>query len=565
MTSTPIVILALIVSPIAAIATEAPAAEKYERRWVWVMANLMVEKEADRVVALIEKSAKAGYNGLVLSDYKMNLLDQVQPHYFTHAKRVMDAAAKANIEIIPCIAPIGYSNGLLMHDVNLAEGLPVVDARFVVKGREARLQGDPGFEEVAPGDMERSKGDVLQGFSFQDEPGKSTFADHAQAKQGKSSLRIENPEGNARLIRNLKVRPHAAYRLSAWVKTKGWQNPGAFRLMAIGAGDKGRSLSFHEGGIERDQDWTRVEVVFNTLDFTSVNLYAGVYGGGKGTMWVDEFRIEEMGLTNVLRRPGCPLTVKASDGREYVEGKDYEPVADPKLGMIPYAGEYEFSHEAPPIKLTEKSSIRDGEVLSVSWYHPVATHGTQVMCCVSEPKVYDILRDQARRVNELYKPKKVMLSHDEIRVMNWCAACQSRKLTPGQLLADNVKKCREIANQEMPGAEVMVWSDMFDPTHNAVDDYYLVNGTLKGSWEGLDKSVTIMNWNGGKLAESARFFADRGHKQVIAGYYDVDDLSGFTDWDAKVKGVPNVIGFMYTTWQQKYGLLDEYGKAMIGP
>ena len=108
----------------------------------------------------------------------------------------------------------------------------------------------------------------------------------------------------------------------------------------------------------------------------------------------------------------------------------------------------------------------------------------------------------------------------------------------------------------------MVWSDMFDPTHNAVDSYYLVNGSLKGSWEGLDKSMTIMNWNGGKLAESAKFFADRGHKQVIAGYYDVDDLSGFTDWDAKAKGIPGVIGFMYTTWQQKYGLLDEYGKAM---
>ena len=46
--------------------------------------------------------------------------------------------------------------------------------------------------------------------------------------------------------------------------------------------------------------------------------------------------------------------------------------------------------------------------------------------------------------------------------------------------------------------------------------------------------------NGGKLAESARLFADRGHKQVIAGYYDVDDLGGFTDWDAKAKGPARV-------------------------
>ena len=107
-------ISALILTLCAIINPHADVTSEHERRWVWFMANLMVEKEADRVVALIEKSAKAGYNGLVLADCKMNLLDQVQPNYFPNAKRVMAAAAKAKIEIIPCIAPIGYSNGLLM-------------------------------------------------------------------------------------------------------------------------------------------------------------------------------------------------------------------------------------------------------------------------------------------------------------------------------------------------------------------------------------------------------------------------------------------------------------------
>lgn len=556
-------LLPILLALIPAVARAADPEPKYERRWVWVMANLMVDKEADRVVALIERSAKTGYNGLVLSDYKMNLLDQVQPNYFPNATRVLEAARKAKIEIIPAIAPIGYSNGLLMHDVNLAEGMSVVDAPFVVKGKEARLAPDPALAKFTAGAMEQARGDVIVGFNYQDEPGKWTFADTKEWHAGKASLRIENPAGNARLIHAIKVRPHAAYRLSAWVKTKGWSAPGNFRLMAIGAGDKGRQLSFQEGGIEPDQDWRSVEAVFNSQDFDVANLYVGIYGGGKGSLWVDDVKVEPMGLTNVLRRGGCPFSVKGADGKTtYEEGRDFEEVADPKLGMIPYAGEYEFLHEGPPIRLTAKSRIRDGDTLRVSWYHPVATLSNQVMCCVSEPKVYEILRDQARRVNAVYKPRRVLLSHDEIRVMNWCALCQSRKMTPGQLLADNVRRCREIAREAMPGAEILVWSDMFDPNHNAVDDYYLVNGTLKGSWEGLDPSVTILNWNGGKLAESAKFFADRGHKQVIAGYYDVDDLSGFTDWDAKARGVKGVIGFMYTTWMQKYGLLEQYGKAM---
>ena len=96
----------------------------------------------------------------------------------------------------------------------------------------------------------------------------------------------------------------------------------------------------------------------------------------------------------------------------YVEGRDYKTVSDPKLGMVPYAGEYEFRHDAPSIHIPAESRIRDRDKLLVSWYHPVATLSNQVMCCVSEPKVYDILRDQAKRVNALDKPKNVMLSID---------------------------------------------------------------------------------------------------------------------------------------------------------
>jgi hypothetical protein len=103
---------------------------------------------------------------------------------------------------------------------------------------------------------------------------------------------------------------------------------------------------------------------------------------------------------------------------------------------------------------------------------------------------------------------------------------------------------------------------MFDPTHNAVKDYYLVNGTLEGSWEGLDRSVILANWNAGKARASLDFFAKRGHRQVLAGYYDSDD--NLATWNAAAKGVPGVIGFMYTTWQSRFDDLERYGKALAG-
>ena len=176
-----------------------------------------------------------------------------------------------------------------------------------------------------------------------------TFADPEVAHGGGRSLRIdagrEAPDApNARVIQRVPVRPFACYRLSAWVKTEGLAAPGSFELLAIGAGEGGRPLTFLEGGVEPTQDWSEVDVVFNSLDNDAVNLYAGLWGvGGGGTLWIDDLALEELSLVNVLRRDGCPLTVASEDGRTvYVEGRDFEPVADPKLGRVPYAGEYEL-------------------------------------------------------------------------------------------------------------------------------------------------------------------------------------------------------------------------------
>jgi hypothetical protein len=101
---------------------------------------------------------------------------------------------------------------------------------------------------------------------------------------------------------------------------------------------------------------------------------------------------------------------------------------------------------------------------------------------------------------------------------------------------------------------------MFDPNHNAVNDYYLVNGSLAASWTGLDRSVILANWNGGKAKASLDFFAGRGHSQILAGYYDGDD--NFSTWDAASRGVPGVVGFMYTTWQNRYVDLERYAQLL---
>jgi len=545
-----------------------PAPSRYGERWVYGSANLQVNQSADELIALIQRAGRAGYTGVVLTDYKFNILDRVIDNYFRNVERVKAAAVKARIELIPAVFSIGYSNGILAHDPNLAEGLPVVDQPFVVKNRVAVLdsQSVPSFRN---GNFEESHNDRFPGFSLQDDPGVTSFADRSTFHQGNGSCRLEPSStsqkrsvSNTRLAQRLALRPHTAYRFSCWVKTRDLSGS-YFQLLALGASQAGTRLTFHEGGVEPNQDWKRIEVVFNSLDEHEANLYVGVWGPCKGTLWVDDLALEELALVNVLRRKGCPLTVKSSDGRTtFEEGRDFQPVVDAQLGQVPFAGEYDFGHPGATIRLTAGSRIKNGDRLRVSWYHPVITHGFQVMCCLSEPKLEVILKDQAKRLNELFHPRTFFMSHDEIRVANWCQACRSRNLSPGELLAENARQCTAILKSVNPKARVVVWSDMFDPHHNAVDKYYLVNGSLKGAWKGLPPETIIANWNSGKARESLDFFAGRGHRQIIAGYYDADDLSNFQQWDSAARNVTGVIGFMYTTWQAKFNLLEKYGEAM---
>ncbi|GIW87305.1 MAG: hypothetical protein KatS3mg108_1629 [Isosphaeraceae bacterium] len=543
-----------------------PREPAYPDRWVYVMTNLQVDAQADRLIELMNEAQAAGYTGVVLADYKLNILDRVIERYRINAGRVRREADRLGLEIIPCVFPIGYSSGLLAHDPNLAEGLPA-EALFEAKGDRLIHRPDPATA-FRNGGLEEVENDRFRGFGFQDDPGAATVADREVVHGGRVSCRmrdshITSTSGNSRLIQQVAVQPGRCYRFRAWIKTENLARPDGFRLAAITT--DGRPLTFYEGGPQPTADWHPVQVVFNSLDANEVLLYVGLWGGSPGTLWIDDIALEEVALLNVLRRDGCPLSITTADGADsFQESIDVEPVIDPDLGVIPYAGEFDESHDPPHVRLRPGSRIREGQTIRIRWYHPILIHGNQVACCLSEPRVYELLEDQAQRVRDLFHPRRYFMSHDELRVANWCRACTARHLTPGQLLADNARRCVEILHRVDPGAEVLVWSDMFDPHHNAVARYYLVNGSLTGSWEGLPSRVVIVNWNGQNKTPSLRFFAERGHRQVIAGYYDCGDLSGFREWDTAARGIPGIRGFMYTTWRSDYQWLDEYGAALIG-
>jgi hypothetical protein len=505
--------------------------------WLYCSRNLWVDKNIDDLESLFSRAAKAGYTHVLLTDSKFAKLDDMDARYFRNVERVKKLAAGLRLEIIPALFPIGYSNDLLWHDPNLIEALPVRAALFVVENGAARLQPDPPV--------------ALKGGDFSDLKLWNWKDDSVVADNG--AIRVTDPKGaNARIVQKLMLRPFRQYHLSVRVRTRDFRGTPEVKVLA---GD--HTLNFNHLGAKPTQDWTTHHVVFNSLDHTEASLYLGCWGGGTGSLWFDDANLEEVGLLNLVRRNGAPLIVKIENGRTLVEGEDFQKLADPHMGNKPWNGAYDIWHDPPVIK----TSLPDGTRLRVSYYHVATVYDDQAMICPSEPKTLELLREQARRMHAAWGAKGYMMSHDEIRVLNWCDACQRRHLDAGALLADNAKTCIQILREVNPGGKIYVWSDMFDPHHNAHKDYYLVRGDLSGSWEGLDKDVIIVNWNFGKRDQSLNWFADRGHHQLLAGYYDAgpDQIRAWLDSGKSVSGV---LGAMYTTWQNKYDDLEQFAAAV---
>ena len=491
--------------------------------WFYYPTNLLPKENIDKLETLWKRAATAGYTHVLLADSKFSRLSEMPREYFQNCDRVKKIAKELKIEILPAEFPIGYSNDILSLDPNLAEGVPVKDALFVVRSGEARVQADPpvALDHLAfKDDVVRIEGNV------------ATVHDHPS---------------NARLVYKLTVAPFRCYHVSVRIKTQDYTGHPEIHPLA-----GQRTLNFQNLRVEPTQDWKQYDIVFDSLDNREVLLYFGVWGDAKGTLQWKDWRIEEAGLVNVLRRPGAPCVVKREDSGQLEEGKDYQRIEDPHMGNVPYAGEYTSWHEPPVIK----TNLPDGTRLRVSWYYPPIVYDGQVAICISEPKTMQLLADQSRRMKQLWGTPGYMMSHDEFRVFNWDESCQKQHQTPGQMLAENLRQCTKLIEPQ----QAYVWNDMFDPFHNAVaGPYYLVNGPWTGSWEGLDKNVIVLNWNYGKRDESLKFFANRGNRQIIAGYYDgpMSDWKNWLDSASKEKGI---VGYMYTTWRSDYSKLEEFAR-----
>jgi hypothetical protein len=527
-------------------------AAPYADRFVWVFGwNLNRDTDVAEISKVLDAAAEHGCNGAVVS-FGLDTLCKKSPDYFRRLEEVRRASERDKLELIPAIFSVGYGGAALAHDRNLAEGVPVEDAPFVARGGEARLVADPAVG-LANGDFEEFSGNRFAKFNFHDQPGEISFVDTEVKHGGRASLRLENftanQHGHGRVMQGLKVRPRRCYRVSLWAKAEGLRPANAFQISVLA---KNRSLAPRTFNLGPSADWRKLTFVFNSLSFEAVNLYAGIWGGKGGKLWIDDWTVEEVGPLNVLHRPGTPVTVRSEEGQgTYIEGRDYAPLMDADYSP------YRVDRAAPPLKLLPGGRIQEGQRLRVSWFHPMAIHDSQVTVCMGEPALYEIFDEEAKLLAERLHPRRVLLNMDEIRMGGTCRACRGRNM--GELLGECVGKQAQALRRHLPGVEIYIWSDMFDPNHNAHGDYYLVEGDYTGSWKHIPKNLILTVWGGAPREKSLRFFAEQGFQTLVGCYYDAGDLNEVKGWLEAARPLPKVRGFMYTPWQKKYTLLPAFG------
>lgn len=543
-------------------------AEQIRQRLIYASLSPGFEQGQKDLLELARRGRTAGYNGIVLNDFKLGTLDRIHRDYQIRLLDFQKAYSELEMDLIPIVGSYGWSENILLNDPNLIEAMPIRNQELTVTGNTAfptegrvNLLRNATFEDV--------DGQTFLDWDLQDKPGEAVRVAEGTARTGERSLLLEDMDRmgpgyhNGRVMQRVSVRPWSLYRAAMWVKTSDFRAAPALRL--FGMGDDGL-LAVDTLQVKRNQDWKIYHVVFNSQDNDEIMLYLGVWGGGPGRAWIDDVELEEMAFVNLVRREGAPLAVRRADGTPLKEGRDFERLVDPQMGRAGAPGRYDRYHTPPLIRFSKKAGVQDGDRVYVDYYHAATVHIGQPSACLDHPKVFELFRKQVKYVHDLLKPRGYLLGHDEIRVANWCGSCSREGRSAGELLAYNVGKSIDIIREIDPDAEIYAWNDMFDPHHNAFHKQVLVNGDFGGSWEGLPPEVVILNWNifrDSKRLASFDFFAERGHRQILAGYYEKADMIDHR-LNLRPEGAGSVTGVMYSTFKRKYKDLETFAAQAWG-
>ena len=499
----------------AALFAGAAFAAQYPRMWVYNNYRMNDPGVWPSVSNMIERAAAAGYNGVLIPQVE-SAINGWRKRALEDFKKLRELCAAKNMEIIPSVWGLGHGGEYIFINPESIEATGMKDLVYESDGKKLRFCPSPVSEEE---------------FKVSDLGTRFVMA---------------------------KLKPYRHYRLTFKLKTENLL-PDIYNKFRIGCRYmKTGEHQLYDPPMKPTQDWTDVVFTFDTYESGEIRFSAG-RGSSKvtGKYWIKDAKIVEWGPCNMMSSDGMePVVRDAVTGVVYEPGRDYLPF--PKMTKPKAQADFKWVTADIPVG----SRIAKGAKVLVDCWIPAVVGQRQYSGCPSTESVYRYNEESARKIHEFFRPKTWLLNIDEWRVANRCKRCRDRNVSPAVLIAENATRQYNIIRKVNPDAEVAAWADMLAPTDNAHDNYYCVNGDITGSWTMVPKDILMVVWENGHGPVALKHFTENGFRTLAGAYYDHDDLKNDRKWLDACNATPGCQGLMYTTWQRKYGLLEDFAEMV---
>ena len=511
----------------------------YPFRWFRLNCDFRKAEDLSFAESIVRRAAATGvYNGVLLEPPASRAIEtcgswsEKEVAAFRKFQRLCESSG---IEIVPVIWSPGYGFALSVYP-DLAAALPVKDVRFRRKGPKGVFE--PSREAV------RDFGRLGGSYKF----------DIADARNGMN-----------RDFHPFKASPFKMFRCRYQARTEGLNPDHRFQILFYGhrGGDYDVPLRGIYPSQGKNSDWFNAQFDFYGGETEEHHLGIGVWSFRSGRAEVGRISLEEISPTTFLHREGTPIAIRnATTGAVYKEGRDV--VFSPSRS--PWTPEGRRSVE---VSFPSGSRVPDGACISVDGYVPAVIGWDQYPACLTTP---ELARHFARSAHDIAKlfgrfPRRVLLSDDETRAGGTCETCRRSGLDMAHAYANMVKAQCAAVRAVSPETEMLIWSDMMDPYHNARPErYFLCKGGYEGVRDLIPRDLTVACWLRRETEDSVRGFSDAGFATCAATYYDSGSLDSSRRWLRAGNATPGFKGLIYATWKpgakQDFRFLEDFAEML---
>jgi len=204
-------------------------------------------------------------------------------------------------------------------------------AAFLQTGAQKLAQAS-GPNILANGSFEDMDAKWPKGWRTVNFQSRASFAvDETVARTGKRSVRVSSENGaDSGFQTAVEIKSYSRYKLSGWVKTQDVK-PGTSK----GALFNIHGMDIMTAAVSGTQDWTRVEVSFDTgaTDAVLINCLFGGFGRATGTAWFDDVGLELLSSRPANPQAAIDATQTLAPISKYIYGQFIE-----HLGRCIYQG-----------------------------------------------------------------------------------------------------------------------------------------------------------------------------------------------------------------------------------